>query len=197
MTISKEGTTAYLKVGFHAPAGARRRFLPAARARRGADRCEGRQPVGEFPNAAAAAKRAAVSRARQQRPGVGGERRLVPTQEPFLYTHLGDGDGGTSLARSREAARWRRSMRVAARRHHARTSCRRPRTSCAPGWCSRTTASRTSRTSSGIFETIASWQLYPTISQRIEAVTIPEVNKVAADRLRPTSRTVGRFEPIQ
>jgi predicted Zn-dependent peptidase len=49
----------------------------------------------------------------------------------------------------------------------------------------------------GFFETIASWRLYPTISQRIEAVTVAEVNKVAADRLKPTSRTVGRFEPIQ
>jgi len=49
----------------------------------------------------------------------------------------------------------------------------------------------------GFFETIASWTLYPSLSQRIEAVTIEEVNRVAAERLEPTSRTVGRFEPVR
>jgi zinc protease len=49
----------------------------------------------------------------------------------------------------------------------------------------------------GFFETIASWQIYPTLSKHIEAVTIEEVGRVAADRLKPTSRTVGRFEPVR
>jgi len=49
----------------------------------------------------------------------------------------------------------------------------------------------------GFFATIASWQLGMTVAQRIEAVTVEEVCRIAADRLKPTSRTVGRFEPIR
>jgi predicted Zn-dependent peptidase len=49
----------------------------------------------------------------------------------------------------------------------------------------------------GFFQTIASWQIYPTLSEDIEVVTVEEVGRVAADRLKPTSRTVGRFEPIR
>ena len=55
--------------------GSRPRLLSAARARCGADGRQGRQPVGELPHAAAAAQRAAVSRARRRRVRVRGERR--------------------------------------------------------------------------------------------------------------------------
>ena len=71
VTIAAEGTTAYLKVGYHAPAVTDPRFLPAAGARRGADRREGPEPVVQLPRAAAAAQRAALSRARRARPRVG------------------------------------------------------------------------------------------------------------------------------
>ena len=47
------------------------------------------------------------------------------------------------------------------------------------------------------FETIAAWQMYPALPQHIEAVTLEEVGRVAADRLKPTLRTVGRFEPTK
>ena len=67
LTIRKEGTTAYLKVGYHAPAVDRPRLLPAARARRRADRRQGAEPVVQLPRAAAAAQRASVSRARRAR----------------------------------------------------------------------------------------------------------------------------------
>ena len=49
----------------------------------------------------------------------------------------------------------------------------------------------------GFFETIASWRMYPTLSQHIEAVTAEEVSRVAADRLKPTLRTVARFDPAR
>ena len=44
-TIRKEGTTAYLKVGYHAPAVADPTFFPVLRARRRADRRQGHEPV--------------------------------------------------------------------------------------------------------------------------------------------------------
>jgi predicted Zn-dependent peptidase len=33
--------------------------------------------------------------------------------------------------------------------------------------------------------------------RHIEAVTVADVGRVAAERLKPTRRTVGRFEPIR
>ena len=55
--------------------GHRRRLLPAAGARRRADRREGAQPLVELPDAAAAAQRAALPRARRGPAGLVGLRR--------------------------------------------------------------------------------------------------------------------------
>ena len=49
LTIRKEGTTAYLKVGYHAPVGDRSALLPAADSRCRADRREGAEPVVQLP----------------------------------------------------------------------------------------------------------------------------------------------------
>jgi predicted Zn-dependent peptidase len=47
----------------------------------------------------------------------------------------------------------------------------------------------------GYFETVASWRLLPTIRERIESVTLDQIAAVATERLKPTNRTVGWFEP--
>ena len=78
VTIAKEGTTAYLKIGVPRARGRRPDFLPDAGARCGADRREGREPVGELPHAAAAAQRAPVSRARRHGAGLVRVRRAAP-----------------------------------------------------------------------------------------------------------------------
>ena len=49
----------------------------------------------------------------------------------------------------------------------------------------------------GFFETIANWRLTQSLVGLIEAVTIADVARVAAERLKPTRRTVGRFEPTR
>ncbi len=133
VTIRREGTAAYLKVALPRAGGRRRRLLSGARARRGADRREGRQPVVEFPRAAAAAPGAALSRARRARARVDG--RLVsslPTAEPFLYTVSATATDGTSLGcggvgaaggarrRARERHHGRRSWRARRAQLHAR-----------------------------------------------------------------------------
>jgi zinc protease len=46
----------------------------------------------------------------------------------------------------------------------------------------------------GFFETIDSWRLYPSLLERITAVTLEQVAGAAA-RLHASNRTVGRFEP--
>ena len=48
----------------------------------------------------------------------------------------------------------------------------------------------------GFFETIASWRQFPSIPARIDAVTLDEVNGAAAQRLKPSNRTIGWFDPL-
>jgi predicted Zn-dependent peptidase len=47
----------------------------------------------------------------------------------------------------------------------------------------------------GYFATIADWTFLNGIRSQIEAVTLEQVGAVAAERLRPSNRTIGRFEP--
>jgi zinc protease len=47
----------------------------------------------------------------------------------------------------------------------------------------------------GYFETIASWQAYHALRDRLDAVTIEQVQAAAAKYLAPSNRTIGSFEP--
>ena len=47
----------------------------------------------------------------------------------------------------------------------------------------------------GYFETIASWQAYHALRDRLDAVTIEQVHAAAAKYLAPSNRTIGSFEP--
>ena len=48
----------------------------------------------------------------------------------------------------------------------------------------------------GFFETIASWRFLSSMSERIQGVTLDDVARVAAARLTPANRVVGRFDPL-
>ena len=89
---SQGGTTAYLKVGVSRAGRHRPALLPAARARRGADRRQGTESVVQFSGAAAAAQRAAVPCARRARPGVVGVRRAAADRAAVPVHHFGHGD---------------------------------------------------------------------------------------------------------
>ena len=58
MTVAREGTTAYLKLGYHAPGIGDPDFFPMLVLDAMLTRREGGEPVGELPHAAAAAQRA-------------------------------------------------------------------------------------------------------------------------------------------
>jgi zinc protease len=120
---------------------------------------------------------------------------LLPTEEPFLYTISATVTDGVPLDRLeqtllKELDRVRESGITPQELCKAKNQLR-----------ARLVFENDSITNIahqlGLFATIASWQLEATVSQRIDAVTLEEVSRVAADRLKPTSRTVGRFEPIR
>jgi zinc protease len=195
MTISKEGTTAYLKVGFHAPEVKHRDFLPLLALDAVLSGAKGVNLWASFrtppPQRSARLYQALVNSGLAS--AVSGA--LLPTQEPFLYTISVTATDGVSLDRVEEAVlgeleRVRQSGITPQELRKAKNQLR-----------ARLVFENDSITNIahqlGFFETIASWQVYPTLSQHIEAVTVEEVGRVAADRLKPTGRTVGRFEPIR
>jgi len=47
----------------------------------------------------------------------------------------------------------------------------------------------------GYFETISSWQRYHSLGDRLNAVTIEQVQEAAGKYLIPSNRTIGWFEP--
>jgi zinc protease len=195
LTISKEGTTAYLKVGFHSPGVTHDDFFPLLVLDTVLTGAKGLNLWASFrtppPQRSARLYQALVNSGLAS--AVNGA--LLPTQEPFLYTLSVTVTDGVPLDQLEavtltEVERARTNGITPQELRKAKNQLR-----------ARLVFENDSITNIahqlGFFETIASWRLYPTISQRIEAVTIAEVNKVAADRLRPSSRTVGRFEPIQ
>ena len=49
----------------------------------------------------------------------------------------------------------------------------------------------------GYFETIASWSAYHSLRNRLDGVTIEQVQAAAVKYLTPANRTVGWFEPCR
>jgi zinc protease len=47
----------------------------------------------------------------------------------------------------------------------------------------------------GYFETIAGVDVFTSLEERVQAVTLESVSKVAGSMLTPANRTVGWFEP--
>jgi zinc protease len=195
MTISKEGTTAYLKVGFHAPGVTHDDFFPLLVLDAVLTGAKGLNLWASFrtlpPQRSARLYQALVNTGLAS--AVNGA--LLPTEEPFLYTISVTATDGTSLDRVEaatlsEVERARTNGITPQELQKAKNQLR-----------ARLVFENDSITNIahqiGFFQTIASWQVYPTLPQRIDAVTIEDVSRVAADRLKPTGRTIGRFEPIQ
>jgi zinc protease len=193
VTISKEGTTAYLKVGFHAPEVKHRDFLPMLVLDAVLSGAKGVNLWASFrtapPQRSARLYQALVNSGLASAVSGG----LLPTQEPFLYAISVTATDGISLDRVeevlvKELERIRQNSITPQELQKAKNQLR-----------ARLLFENDSITNIahqlGFFETIASWQMYPTLPQQIEAVTLEEVGRVAANRLKPTLRTVGRFEP--
>jgi len=195
MTISKEGTTAYLKVGFHAPGVTGDDFFPLLVLDTVLTGAKGLNLWASFrtqPTQRSARLYQALVNTGLASAANGA---LMPTAEPFLYTISVTATDGVSLDRV-EAATLAETERA---RAHGITpqELQKAKNQLRARFVFENDSITNIAHQLGFFETVASWTLYPTLAQRIEAVTIEEVNRVAAHRLKPTSRTVGRFEPIQ
>jgi len=193
LTIRRPGTTAYLKVGYHAPAVSDPHFFPLAILDAVLTGAKGLNLWSSFrvppPQRSARLYRALVERGLAS--SIGGA--LLPTEQPFLYTLSATATDGTPLA-AVEAALLE-ALDVVERggitdaelaKAHAQLRAR-------------LVFDRDSVTNIahqlGYFETIASADVFASLPARIAAVTVEQVAAAARDVLRASNRTIGWFEP--
>jgi zinc protease len=193
VTISKPGTTAYLKVGYHAPAVGDADFFAMVALDAVLTGAKGLNLWSSFrtppPQRSARLYRALVDKGLAS--SVVGA--ILPTQHPFLYTISLTATEGTSLASLEDATlREIDGVRTAGvtpqELQKVKNQLR-----------ARLVFENDSVTNIahqiGYFETVANWTLFPTLLSRIQELTVEQVNAAAARYLPATNRTVGWFDP--
>jgi zinc protease len=194
VTISREGTTAYLKLGYHAPSVNDPEFFPLLVLDAVLTGAKGLNLWASFrtppPQRSARLYRALVNDGLASAVNGG----LVPTQEPFLYTISVTATEGTPLAVVEEAA----LRQIDAVRTHGITSqeLEKAKNQLRARLVFEGDSISNIAHQLGYFETVASWRVVPSIRQRIDAVTLEAVAGTAAVRLKATNRTIGWFDPL-
>ena len=191
--VTKEGTTAYLKLGVHAPAAHDEDFFALLLLDAVLTGAKGVNLWSSFrtppPQRSARLYRALVDKGLVASVAGG----LVPTGEPFLYTISLTATEGTALttvedALLSEVERVRTQGVTPQELQKAKNQLR-----------ARMVFENDSISNIahqlGFFATIGTWQDYLRIPARIDAVTLEQVATVAARRLDACNRTVGWFEP--
>ena len=194
LTIRKEGTTAYVKVGYHAPSVTDDRFYALLALDAVLTGAKGLNLWSSFrvapPQRSARLYRGLVERGLAS--SVSGW--LAPTQDPFLYTVSVTATEGTSLtsvetALLEEIERVRRDGISDAELARAKAQLK-----------ARLVFENDSVTNIahqlGYFETIASADVFSGLPSRIAGVTLDQVARVAGTVLGETNRTVGWFQPL-
>ena len=193
LTIRQEATTAYLKVGYHAPSATDPNFCPMLILDAVLTGAKGLNLWSSFrvppPQRSARLYRALVERGLAS--SVSGS--LAPTEDPFLFTVSVTVNEGASLASAEAAllealADVERDGITDAELVKAKAQLR-----------ARLVFDNDSVTNIahqiGYYETIAGVDLFTASPGRIAAVTLDEVAAAARTILAPSNRTVGWFEP--
>jgi zinc protease len=194
LTIRKEGTTAYLKVAYHAPAATDPDFFPLLVLDAVLTGAKGLNLWSSFrvppPQRSARLYRALVERGLASY--VSGS--IVPTEQPFLYTVSVTATDSTPLdavesALLEDLERVRHAGISDAELQKAKAQLR-----------ARLVFEGDSVTNIahqlGYFETIGSLSVFTSAPVLIDAVSVADVAAAAGRVLRPANRTIGRFEPV-
>jgi zinc protease len=194
VTVSKPGTTAYLKVAYHAPALGDADFFAVILLDAVLTGAKGLNLWSSFrtppPQRSARLYRGLVDKGLAS--AVIGA--LLPTEDPFLYSISLTANEGTSLsvleqATLAELERVRAGGITDDELAKVKNQMR-----------ARLVFENDSVTNIahqlGYYETVASWKLYPTLLPRIQAVTQEQVNAAAERYLKANNRTIGWFDPV-
>lgn len=193
LIIEKEGTTAYLKVGYHAPAAGDSQFVPALLLDAILTGAKGVNLWSSFrgtpPQRSARLYRALVERGLAS--SVSGA--MLPTAEPFLYTVSVTATDGVPLEDVQEALldaleRTARDGVTAEELQRAKAQLH-----------ARLVFDGDSITNIahqlGYFETIGGVDLFNSLPERIRSASVEEVSAVGARMLISANRTIGWFRP--
>jgi zinc protease len=193
VTIAREGTTAYFKLGYHAPGIDDADFFPMLVLDAILTGAKGLNLWASFrtppPQRSARLYKRLVNTGLASSVSGG----LVPTQQPFLYTISVTATEGTPLktledATLHEIDRVRAEGVTPSEMERAKNQLR-----------ARLVFENDSITNIahqlGYFETIASWHVVASLRERIDAVTVDAISQAASARLLASNRTVGWFEP--
>ena len=192
--VSREGTTRYLKLAYHAPAVADPDFFPMLVLDAILTGAKGINLWSSFrtspPQRSARLYRSLVERQLASNVGAG----LLPTEHPFLYlisataidgVALGDVEAAASETLNDVAGNGVTEREVAKAKNQLRA---------------RLVFENDSVTNIGhqlgYFQTVANVDVYKEAPARIAAVTQSEVNRVAEKYLRSDRRTIGWFNPV-
>jgi len=194
VTIRREGTAAYLKIGYHAPGISAPDFLPLTLLDAVLTGAKGLNLWTSFrvppPQRSARLYRALVERGLAS----SAHGALLPTEQPFLYTVSVTAAEGTSVgaleaATLEELDRVNRDEITKAEVDRAKAQLR-----------ARLIFDGDSITNIahqiGYFETIGGLEVFDHLLPRIDAVTVEQVTGAARRMLRESNRTVGWFDPL-
>jgi zinc protease len=193
LTIRKEGTAAYLKVGYHAPAVAEAGFVPALLLDAILTGAKGVNLWSSFrsqpPQRQSRLYRALVERGLAS--AVSGA--MLPTEQPFLYTVSLTATEGTSHE-SVEAILLEELARVA-QQGVTDAELSRAKTQLQAQLVFDQDSVTNVAHQLGYFETIGGSAVFEALPARIAATTIEEVGALAKDMFRVSNRTLGWFVP--
>jgi zinc protease len=194
LVLARDGATAYLKLGYHAPSVTDPDFFPMLLLDAVLTGAKGLNLWASFqtpPSQRSARLYRTLVDARLASSVMG---ELVPTAEPFLYTISVTATEGTPLTQVEEAV----LAEIGRVRSDGVTEAELAR--AARQLRARLVFENDSITNIGhqlgYFETIANWQVTETLAERIDAVTCEQVDATAAERLAPGNRTVAWLEPL-
>ena len=194
ITLRKEGTTAYFKAAYHAPAFHDAAFFPLLVADAvlsgGAGLNIWSSGRVARPQRSARLYRALVDTGLAS--SVGGS--LLPTAQPFLYSVQATVTEGQSLS-AVEAAILTELDRVA-REGITAAELEKAKAQLRACFVYDMDGVTDIAHQLGYFETIGSWKDALTLGDRLEAVTADEVHAAARTTFSSANRTIGWFEPV-
>jgi zinc protease len=195
LTIRREGTTAYLKVGYHAPSATDEHFVPLLILDAVLTGAKGLNLWSSFrvpaPQRSARLYRALVERGLAS--SVSGA--LMPTAHPFLYTLSATVMEGTPLASVESALL--EAIDAAARDGITGQELAKAKAQLRARLVFDNDSITNIAHQLGYFETIASVDLFSTLPSRIAAVTLESAAAAARAVLQPSNRTIGWFDPLR
>jgi zinc protease len=195
VAIERPGTTAYLKVAWHAPAANDADFFPMLVLDAILTGAKGTNLWSSFralpPQRKSRLYTALVDRSLAS--SVSGA--LLPTAEPFLYTISLTAMQGVTLSALEEAL----LTQIDRVRTEGVTEeeVARARRQLRARFVFETDSVTSIAHQVGYFETVAGPGFFPELQARVDRVTTSQVSDAARQRLAASTRTVGRFQPVE